>query len=168
MFAALEMAKCARILKANGRLAYYLQRHKAETLVRLGTLRKISPQEYIEVKVKESYVPSFKSCSFLRDPIGKITSGYRLALDQSEYVRRRQARSARADGFHTKQQWQWRIAFYGWHCKYCNMELNLNTVTKDHQIPLVEGGSHWPANLVPACKSCNSWKGSRKIRTLGS
>ena len=33
----------------------------------------------------------------------------------------------------------------------------------DHVIPLCDGGSHWPSNLRPVCKSCNS--GRKKKRT---
>jgi hypothetical protein len=32
---------------------------------------------------------------------------------------------------------------------------------EDHVKPLARGGSNWPANLRPACKSCNSRKGAR-------
>lgn len=31
----------------------------------------------------------------------------------------------------------------------------------DHVVALVSGGSHWPANLRPACKPCNLTKGGK-------
>lgn len=40
-------------------------------------------------------------------------------------------------------------------CAYCR-EHPANSV--DHFIPLVKGGPHDYANIVPACKHCNSWK----------
>jgi 5-methylcytosine-specific restriction endonuclease McrA len=59
-----------------------------------------------------------------------------------------------------------RIAFYGWRCRYCGVDLNMKTVTKDHQIPLAHSGSEWASNLVPSCKPCNSWKGARSVKVL--
>lgn len=47
-----------------------------------------------------------------------------------------------------------RIEFYGGRCRYCSARAD----TIDHRIPLARGGSALPANLVPACRSCNSRK----------
>src|ERR1700689_26743 len=64
-------------------------------------------------------------------------------------------------GWHSAEQWLARVVFYGWRCLYCNVELSFDTLTKDHRIPVSRGGMDWPSNLVPACQSCNSWKGAR-------
>lgn len=74
---------------------------------------------------------------------------------------RRYARKCAASGSHTLDQWLQRVTLYGWRCAYCQVELTLDTLRKDHVKPLIAGGSDWPANLVPACGSCNSRK-SRK------
>jgi 5-methylcytosine-specific restriction endonuclease McrA len=42
-------------------------------------------------------------------------------------------------------------------CVYCS---NLAT-TVDHVIPLSRGGTNFEGNLVPACRSCNSSKGTK-------
>lgn len=42
-------------------------------------------------------------------------------------------------------------------CAYCSSP----AVGWDHIIPRSRGGSHSPDNLVPACASCNSQKGSK-------
>lgn len=76
-------------------------------------------------------------------------------------VQRRRARIAGARGSHTRAQWLARVAFHGWRCRYCAKELTRRTLTKDHLIPLARGGSDWPANLVPACRSCNCRKQDR-------
>lgn len=87
------------------------------------------------------------------------------ALSPEKYKKRTQDRRARelcARGHHTIEQWIARIEFYGWQCVYCWQPLTSKTIQKDHRIPLFIGGTEWPSNLVPACKSCNSSKGHKK------
>jgi len=71
----------------------------------------------------------------------------------------RRARKANAPGFVTAEQLQARIDFYGGLCAYCSRSYECI----DHVIPLSRGGSNWPANLMPACKSCNSSKGDKTL-----
>jgi 5-methylcytosine-specific restriction endonuclease McrA len=41
------------------------------------------------------------------------------------------------------------------------MKANPIVLSIEHRIPLSRGGSNWPANLAPACKTCNSSKGTK-------
>lgn len=66
----------------------------------------------------------------------------------------RRARSKRASGYATAGQIAARFAYFGNVCAYCGGPAE----SVDHVIPLAKGGSHWPANLRPACKRCNSAK----------
>lgn len=50
-----------------------------------------------------------------------------------------------------------RVALYGGRCYYCGEAAD----TIDHRIPICRGGTNLPANLVPACRSCNSRKRHR-------
>lgn len=50
-----------------------------------------------------------------------------------------------------------RVEYYGFQCAYCTVE---PATTLDHCIPVSRGGSNWPANIRPACASCNTEKGS--------
>jgi 5-methylcytosine-specific restriction endonuclease McrA len=72
---------------------------------------------------------------------------------------RRRARKAAAPGFDytTQRHIQARIDLYGGLCAYCGAK----ATTIDHRIPLARGGSHWPANLLPACGTCNPSKGTK-------
>lgn len=50
-------------------------------------------------------------------------------------------------------------------CFYCNDVIyNPKSVTVDHVIPRRRMGRDRPSNLVVACKSCNSKKGTRSVR----
>jgi 5-methylcytosine-specific restriction endonuclease McrA len=50
-----------------------------------------------------------------------------------------------------------RMEFWGYRCWICAGDVE----AIDHVKPLAAGGSNWPANLRPVCRSCNSSKGSR-------
>lgn len=80
--------------------------------------------------------------------------------------RRREALLATIDGYHSESQWMARVAFFGWRCRYCGVELNQRSLTKDHQIAVASNGTDWASNLVPACQPCNSWKRDRRIRIV--
>ena len=71
-----------------------------------------------------------------------------------------------ADGTYTSDQWLARFRFYGECCAYCLSTLTLESATVDHVIPIVAGGKNWPSNLVPACSSCNGYKGRKRLLPL--
>jgi len=73
---------------------------------------------------------------------------------------RRRAREAGASGvkYTTHDHIAARVTLFGGVCAYCR-EAPYEHL--DHVIPLSRGGSHWPANLRPACSSCNMKKHDR-------
>ena len=73
----------------------------------------------------------------------------------SVYRKRRKYNQRGASGAFTEEQLSARIVYYGGRCFYCNSD---NATTIDHRIPISKGGTNWPSNLVPCCKSCNSRK----------
>jgi 5-methylcytosine-specific restriction endonuclease McrA len=76
------------------------------------------------------------------------------------YERRAKLRSAKGKTSHALLEQK--LAYYGNRCRYCRIVLE-GDVTFDHAIPLSRGGSNWTANLLPACRSCNS---SKNIKTF--
>jgi 5-methylcytosine-specific restriction endonuclease McrA len=78
----------------------------------------------------------------------------------AERVRRRRARKAAVltISFTTEQLAQ-RMAFWGNQCWMCGGPFE----EVDHVIPIALGGPHCLSNLRPACKSCNSSKGARRL-----
>lgn len=49
----------------------------------------------------------------------------------------------------------------GYSCHYCDIETDDDTRTLDHIVPVSKGGEHTEENLVVACRSCNSKKGTK-------
>ena len=74
------------------------------------------------------------------------------------YEHRRRALEANAPGNFTADQWKARLDYHGNKCVYCGCG---GKMTLEHQIPLARGGSNHPANLAPACDSCNKSKGDK-------
>lgn len=70
---------------------------------------------------------------------------------------RRYAREKGASGSHTLDEWQMLKDRSKNRCAYCGEDRPL---TKDHIIPLSEGGSDDIGNIQPLCRNCNSkkWK----------
>jgi 5-methylcytosine-specific restriction endonuclease McrA len=50
------------------------------------------------------------------------------------------------------------LATYGPHCAYCGRTLTPKSVTRDHVLPKVQGGTN-AGNILPACLICNRLKG---------
>ena len=74
---------------------------------------------------------------------------------------RAQARKRDAPGpRHTAQEWEAKKRDFDGRCAYC---FGLCRQTIDHVVPLERGGSDAIANCVPACRSCNSSKGTKKL-----
>jgi 5-methylcytosine-specific restriction endonuclease McrA len=94
-------------------------------------------------------------------------------LDKARAYGRKQQHERRAvSGVYTEDQLQARINFYGGRCYLCGCDWNALPTksdakpkecwkTIDHVIPVSCGGSSWPANLRPACNSCNSSKNNK-------
>lgn len=77
-----------------------------------------------------------------------------------EYQFRRKAKIRNAPGNATAADIAARWAMWGNLCYMCGAPATCT----DHVIPLARGGSNWPANLRPACKSCNCKKRTRDWR----
>lgn len=56
-----------------------------------------------------------------------------------------------------------------WRCVYCERSAGSTEkelLSLDHVKPVVRGGSNAVTNLVTACKSCNSARGDRSLRSF--
>lgn len=71
----------------------------------------------------------------------------------------RAARIALAEGEYTEDQWIALLEFCGGRCLRCGTREN---ISRDHVVPIANGGSNSIANLQPLCCSCNSSKGTKE------
>lgn len=83
-------------------------------------------------------------------------SGDRYTREVDDDTLRRE--KARARELRQTAWWRRRIATGL--CHYCRRPVGTKALTLDHVVPLVRGGRSIRANMVPACKDCNSKKQS--------
>ena len=82
-------------------------------------------------------------------------------LERARSERQGRLLSARENGIHTDEQWQAMLAWAGNACVKCSVPFSaLDPATKDHIIPLVNGGDDSIQNIQPLCLVCNSTKGA--------
>ncbi len=77
---------------------------------------------------------------------------------------RRRCLKKSAKGTFTLEQWIGRMLVNRNRCVYCSVGLTEKTAQIDHAIPVSRKGTNWPANLVPACRSCNIRKNSKTFQ----
>jgi 5-methylcytosine-specific restriction endonuclease McrA len=77
-----------------------------------------------------------------------------FAYDLSETDTRRE--KAKARELRRSQWWKRRLA--KGKCHYCGQQIPAKELTMDHVVPISRGGRSTKANVVAACKSCNTKK----------
>lgn len=74
-------------------------------------------------------------------------------------------RRGEAEVNYTHQQWKETVIYFGGECAYCGKTMRKGErLTRDHLVPVSEGGTTTQDNVVPACSSCNSSKGATEWR----
>ena len=88
----------------------------------------------------------------------------RNVLKWRAYAHQRTARQYDATGYASPEAIEARMSFYGYRCYMCRGAFD----QIEHVIPLSRGGTNWPANLRPACRSCNARKHTKLPRELAA
>lgn len=81
-------------------------------------------------------------------------------MHMAQQQRRRAMKSGAPINDFTRAQWVAMQILCDHRCAYCGKRRK-GKLTQDHIQPLSNGGSHTLSNIVPACRNCNSRKGSR-------
>ncbi len=79
------------------------------------------------------------------------------------YTNIRRARKLEAKGSHTDEEWQELKDLYNFKCLRCGKQEPEIKLTRDHVIPLTQGGSDSIDNIQPLCTRCNSKKNYKHI-----
>jgi 5-methylcytosine-specific restriction endonuclease McrA len=79
------------------------------------------------------------------------------------YTNNRRARKFEAKGSHTEQEWQELKAFHNFKCLCCGKQEPEIKLSRDHVIPLTQGGADSIDNIQPLCTRCNSKKNYKHI-----
>ncbi len=106
------------------------------------------------IRNKERYLKEILP-DYFRSAKGKKTQGRGIA-------RRKQASGGSFYSQRNQRLYLERACLYDYLCFYCHKK---PYAAFEHLIPLCRGGGNWPANIVPACRSCNGEKGSLKYWT---
>ncbi|MBK5254375.1 MAG: HNH endonuclease [Peptostreptococcaceae bacterium] len=115
--------------------------------------------EIIAVKSHLKYLRNAKSISE-KGKIYRIKN--RVAIRkwkaQSEEVRRTRIKGGICN--FTYKDWNKCISYFDNKCAYCGKELKLE---KEHFVPVANSGDYTKNNIIPACRHCNSSKGSKSF-----
>jgi len=79
------------------------------------------------------------------------------------FTNNRRARKLQAIGSHTDKEWQELKVFYNFTCLRCGKQEPEIKLTRDHVIPLIQGGADSIDNIQPLCAQCNSKKNNKHI-----
>jgi len=95
-----------------------------------------------------------------REKIAERKRQYNQANREAHNARKQKRRALKrnAAGNATAAEIQARFDYHGNRCYYCGCDGKMQI---EHRIPLSRGGTHHPANIVPACPSCNYSKGTK-------
>jgi 5-methylcytosine-specific restriction endonuclease McrA len=80
--------------------------------------------------------------------------------ERNKRLRADRKREAKRKGTYTKEQWAALKSEFDSRCVQCGFYCP--HPTKDHIVPLYQGGSDGIDNIQPLCRSCNSAKGSER------
>lgn len=151
--------------KANHRAvrAKYRRDNPARVKLWRQTTRQKKSEAYVAGRRRHQASHAARELS--RDPIAyrakqaAKTKAWKLAhpLEVQAAKARRDKRLKENHGTLSGAQWKAILRFYDGKCAYCGAE---GKMTIDHVIPVAKGGKTESANIVPACRSCNSKKGT--------
>lgn len=107
--------------------------------------------------VKKSYMDNYYKVN-RQDILVKYKEFRRTEHGKAQriiYNQRRRSREESVEADFSNSDWIKCKEYFNNQCAYCGES---KTLTREHFIPLVDGGEYTINNIIPACKSCNSSK----------
>ena len=148
--------------KAHQKEYYHSHKEQCQEYVNVPRIRDLTRKwyelnkEYCKQKAREYYRDNTERCNeSVRN--WRANNPEKIKLLQA----RNRCRRRSALGDFSFEEWKSKLNEYNYRCAYCGIELSLDTITIDHVIPLISGGTNYIENLVPSCIHCNCSKNSR-------
>ncbi len=138
-------------------LRKYRETHREEINAKTKERRQQDLEHYREIGRKSREKHAEERNAYQRD-YGKANHD-KLTL----YTNNRRARKLEAEGSHTDEEWKEIKAFYSFKCLCCGKQEPEIKLTRDHVIPLTQGGTDSINNIQPLCARCNSKKNYKHI-----
>ncbi|HEX9838706.1 MAG TPA: HNH endonuclease [Anaerolineales bacterium] len=138
-------------------LRKYRETHREEINAKARERRQQNLEHYREIGRKSRENHAEERNAYQRE-YGKANRD-KLTL----YTNNRRARKLEAEGSHTDEEWQELKAFYNYKCLGCGKQEPDIKLTRDHVIPLTQGGTDAINNIQPLCALCNSKKNHKHI-----
>lgn len=138
-------------------LRKYRETHREEINAKARERRQQNLEHYREIGRKSRENHTEERNAYQRE-YGKANRD-KLTL----YTNNRRARKLEAEGSHTDEEWQELKAFYNYKCLGCGKQEPEIKLTRDHVIPLTQGGTDAINNIQPLCARCNSKKNHKHI-----
>ena len=130
------------------------------TCVFCGEVKPISeyPRNGIDVDGTPKYRHDCKTCYNVRRRESKLRKVHTDFVGSSK-------RRGEVEVNYTHAEWKETVIFFGGECAYCGRTMKKGErLTRDHLVPVANGGTTCQSNVVPACASCNSSKGASEWR----
>ena len=136
-------------------------RYRAENQEHVREIEKKAARRFAEKRPERRREISLKYARANRERISEYGKEYRKRFPDRIRAATQHARAkrAKAPGSHTEADIKRQTLFQRKKCWWCFQPLESYHV--DHLIPLSQGGSNGPENIVIACPSCNLQKNRR-------
>lgn len=125
-----------------------------------GQVKEISefPKNGTDLAGNVCYRQDCKTCYNIR------RNENRTKKKHSDFIGSQKRRGEESPDF-SFQEWKEAVIFFRGQCAYCGATMRKGQrLTKDHLVPISQGGRTTQDNIIPACASCNSSKGASDWR----